>query len=92
MAIGDVVEHHQNIRITEDDSPFGFNHNFPCPTCRQRPAVMWDEGVFGPCDECREKRGYYLVRIKNRRWARWLLGLWEYWPRQGKLFCPVNRG
>jgi hypothetical protein len=50
-------------------------HNFPCPVCREKHAVLdLSRGVMEPCWTCQEDR-YQLVRLP--RWVpRWLARRW----------------
>ena len=61
-------------KVWEDTSPFGYHSNFPCPICRQRPALFNNsQGTMTPCSNCR-LRGYHTLRLKtNNRFVRWLM-------------------
>ena len=50
-------------------APFA-THNFPCPVCLMRKAVLdMDGGRFYPCDGC-HKHGWVMVRV-----PRWFIRL-----------------
>jgi len=50
------------------------DHNFPCPVCQERPAVLnHGTGNFEPCWGCQEEN-WFLIKI-NSRFLRWLLGI-----------------
>lgn len=51
--------------VREDDSPFGYCSNFPCPICRSNIALFNNTaGTMNPCTDCR-LRGYHTFRLKK---------------------------
>jgi hypothetical protein len=66
--------------VYTDGGPWA-QHNFPCPVCRGRRAVLdLSQGVFAPCWEC-QRSGWRLtpppatpLQRLGRRLARTLLG------------------
>ncbi len=72
------------IRVNDfGGSPFA-EHNMPCPICRQNHAVMYlNTGVFWPCGECENERGWYTIRVPRR--LRGLLGwILDRWSRRAR--------
>jgi hypothetical protein len=62
------------ITIATDGGPWAI-HNFPCPICLKRPAILnLNTGVFEPCGVDRAE-GWTIIRWKHLRWerfTRWL--------------------
>lgn len=59
--------------VREDHGPFAL-HNFPCPVCCVRHAVFFlNNGVYGPCRECRKDQW----RLRKRRWFDRLADWWS---------------
>lgn len=62
------------IEIITDGGPWAL-HNFPCPVCGERAAILnLNTGVFEPCGEDR-KNGWMIVQWRHKRWerfTRWL--------------------
>lgn len=79
-----VIERHPAIEIHAMDSPAGPEHNFPCPVCRQRPAILTSpDGFFHPCYQC-EAKGFHLVKASTKRPRWWRRFGWtgRFWFRQ----------
>jgi hypothetical protein len=57
------------IRGVTDWGPWA-QHNFPCPVCKERPAIVDLAGwIFGPCPQC-SARGWELSCGRKRWWDR----------------------
>ncbi len=76
IPIGSVIERHPEIKIVADDSLFGCSHNFPCPVCRKRRAILNPCGMFEPCWDCQAQGFFLLDARKLRPWR-----LWELWSK-----------
>jgi hypothetical protein len=56
--------------VETDGGPWAI-HDMACSVCWEKPAMlMVNNGVFWPCDSCRED-GWEIGRIRIKRFQRW---------------------
>jgi hypothetical protein len=76
-----IADNHElaQIIVATDGGPWAM-HNFPCPVCQQRAAILnLNTGIFEPCGIDKAK-GWELVQRRKNHWTR-LTG----WLRKGEI-------
>jgi hypothetical protein len=62
-------------QIAVDSDDMVTDHNFPCPCCGKRAAVLWRHH-FNPCYSCQADGLHIVNLVKARPW--WIpVWLWE---------------
>jgi hypothetical protein len=65
------------IAVKTDGGPWA-EHNFPCPVCKVRTAIMSLDGwFFRPCWECTDEGWALIHKAALPWWKRMLLGRTE---------------